>query len=421
MKRKFYYLSSFILIFVFTILLTSCDFIDKAKDFIDNIGNDSTEATREELDLSKGVVYDDFQIHFMTLGNDKAGDSTYIKTGDVDILIDAGSTASSVDTTSAYIDKYCSDKKLEYIIATHGDSDHISGFPKIFDKYKIDTIIDFEYTTKTTKTYQNYVNGRNNLVENGTKHYFASECWNNQNGASRQFKLSDKVTMDIIYNKYYFEASSDENNHSVCTLFTYTDNDTSKYFMFTGDLEKEGEEALAKYYDGKTKETTLPECDFYKAGHHGSKTSSNDCLLDIIKPKMCVVPCCCGTNEYTGILDNQFPTQAFINRISKWTDKVYIPSTFETYEIVTKEAGQSVAGIKDGEEYIKTSGFKDMNGNIVISCSQNSETNNIEIGLWCSNNSTLLKDTFIFKDTVTLNGQTRTFRTLPDNWKTKEE
>ena len=44
MKRKFYYLSSFVLVFVFTILLTSCDFIDKAKNFIDNIGNDSTEA-----------------------------------------------------------------------------------------------------------------------------------------------------------------------------------------------------------------------------------------------------------------------------------------------------------------------------------------------------------------------------------------
>ena len=51
-------------------------------------------------------VSGDLSIHFMELGNEYAGDSIYIKAGDTDILIDAGSRASSTDTTAAYIDRY---------------------------------------------------------------------------------------------------------------------------------------------------------------------------------------------------------------------------------------------------------------------------------------------------------------------------
>lgn len=56
-----------------------------------------------------GDVYvsGDLQIHFMELGNNYTGDSIYIKAGETDILIDAGSRANSTDATSEYIDTYC--------------------------------------------------------------------------------------------------------------------------------------------------------------------------------------------------------------------------------------------------------------------------------------------------------------------------
>lgn len=77
-----------------------------------------------------GDVYvsGDLQIHFMELGNNYTGDSIYIKAGETDILIDAGSRANSTDATSEYIDRYCTDGTLEYVIATHADQDHIAGF-----------------------------------------------------------------------------------------------------------------------------------------------------------------------------------------------------------------------------------------------------------------------------------------------------
>ena len=45
----------------------------------------------------------DLAFHFLELGNKYTGDCTYIKAGDVDILIDAGSATDSIPTITAYI------------------------------------------------------------------------------------------------------------------------------------------------------------------------------------------------------------------------------------------------------------------------------------------------------------------------------
>lgn len=385
---------------------------DSSKSEKTNNSNSYYDDDSTESKVITELMYEDFSIHFMMLGNASAGDSVYIKAGDNDILIDAGSEKSSSTTLISYIDQYCTDKKLEYVIATHGDSDHISAFPSIFDYYEVDTIIDFTYTTKTTTTYKNYVTAR----EKATNHYTTKECWNNENGAHRKYVLGTgnngvEISFELLYNYYYFTKASDENNNSVVTMFNYGD----KHFFLGGDLEKEGEEKLAEYYDGTTEDKTLPQVELYKAGHHGSKTSSNDCLLKLIKPKMSVVSCCCGTDEYTGNTDNQFPTQEYIDRIAKYTDSVYVTSTYESYEILTAEAntkGQSKkTGVAVGGQYIHTSGFKPMNGNVCVS------TNGHHIGLYCSNNYIKLKDTVWFNTSITLDGVTRTMRRMPDEWK----
>ena len=389
--------------------------------------------------IIEDVIYDDFQIHFMMLGNDAAGDCAYIKAGNNDILIDAGSKSNSYDTTSAYINKYCSDKSFEYVIATHGDSDHISALPNFFKNYGIDTVIDFtcetseqfkafkasgkssrDYfagTTKATDTYGKYLEARDTYANH---HYTAGDCYMNLNCAKRSYKLSDNVTMDILYNYYYFDNdnngkvdSTDENNFSVLTLFTYNQNGNYKRFFLGGDLELDGEEKFAKYYDGSTEEKTMPTVDLYKAGHHGSKTSSNDCLLDILQPKICVCCCCCGTDEYTGNTDNQFPTQAFINRIAKWTDRVYAPSVIESYTIEKAKANSKgdsdKTGVSVGNEYIHSSGFIAMNGNIIVS------SNGINVGLYASNNLIKLKDSNWFNSTIILDGKERKMRIWPSN------
>ncbi len=301
----------------------------------------------------------EFSVHFFPLGNISPGDSIYIKAGENDILIDAGSTKGSAESIKNYVDKYCEDKVLEYVIVTHSDSDHIAAFTGdngIFSYYECEVIIDFPRTNKTETSgiYGDYVALRDAEVEQGAKHYTALECWNNQNGASRQYALSESVTMNIMYNYYYEHDSSDENNYSVCTMFTHG----SKNFLFTGDLEKEGEEKFVAYYAN-----TLTQVEFFKAGHHGSATSSNNILLDKIKPKICVIPCIAGDNKH------QFPRQDFLDRILAVKNcKIYVP----TYR------GE------DGTEQL-------LNGEIRIISTAT------EIKVECSNNSTLFQDSDWFK------------------------
>ncbi len=212
---------------------------------------------------------------------------------------------------------------------------------------------------------------------NGANWYYAADCYTNTNGAKRDFVLSDNVIMHVVYNYYYFNTSSDENDYSVCLLFEYKKDDMSKYFFLGGDLEEKGEEKMVEYYDSSTEEKTMPTVDLYKAGHHGSKTSSNTAFLNMLKPSMCVVSCCCGSNEYTTDYTSQFPTQQFINRIAVWTDKVYVTSYFDE----------------------KENTFKALNGNIIVSCGIDSEKG-VMTALAASNNTIKLKDTEWFNEKI---------------------
>ncbi len=338
---------------------------------------------------AKGAI----SFHFMMLGNSNAGDSIYIKAGENDILIDAGSREDSIDDIKNYIDNFVTDNKLEYVIATHAHEDHIAGFAKdngsIFDLYECGTIIDFPLTDKTTQTYNRYVAERDAEVENGAKHYTALECYYNQNGAQRIYNLSDdgNIRFEVLYNYYYENSSNDKNNYSVCIMFYHGE----RQFLFTGDLEKDGENKLAQKYD-------FTQVELYKAGHHGSRTSSNDCLLKEIKPKMCVVCCCAGSVEYTDNLSRTFPTQDMIDRIARYTDKVYVPITIEIQQTKGTETPNDITD----DDYENKGEYKLLNGNIVI-------ISDAEKGVYaeCSNNNTLLKDTEWFKQ----------YRKMPNAWK----
>ena len=172
--------------------------------------------------------YRDLSIHFLELGNKFTGDCVYIKYGDVDILIDAGSKQESSSTIRAYIDQYVEDGKLEYVIATHAHEDHISGFNTynsgtgiitgILDAYEIGTIIDFPMTNSSSATYNHYQEARTRAIQRGAFHFTALECYLEENGAKRVYNLDEygDAKLEILYNYYYDHPSSNENNYSVC-------------------------------------------------------------------------------------------------------------------------------------------------------------------------------------------------------------
>ena len=307
-------------------------------------------------------------IYFLELGNKYTGDSTYIKAGNVDILIDAGSRQNSASTISKFVDEHCKDGKLEYVIATHAHQDHIAGFvgsksdEGIFNHYKIDTLIDFSLHNTDSDIYNNYASLRDEKVASGdiALHYTANDCIQGTNGAKKEFQLSDGIKMTILDQKFYREETDDENDYSVCALFTQGENN----YLFTGDLEKKGEASLVEL-------NNLPKCELFKGGHHGSYTANTDTLLDVIQPKTVCICCCAGTTEYTSNLDNTFPAQIAIDRMAKWTDKIYVTTLMIDY--------------KNGQ-------YESMNGNINFHCDKGKEYT-----VTGSHNSVILKDTDWFK------------------------
>ena len=338
--------------------------------------------------LATSNVYGDEQIsfHFLELGNNNTGDSVYIKAGEVDILIDAGSRQNSAPTLVSYINQYCSDGILEYVIATHAHQDHIAGFTDtsktqgIFSSFECETIIDFPRTNANTSIYNKYVTARDAEVAAGATHYTALQCVNQTDGAQKTYVLAPSITMTFLYQIFYENNTSDENDYSVCVLFTHGD----KNYLFTGDLESAGEASLVENND-------LPEVELFKAGHHGSYTASSDTLLSVVKPKMVCVCCCAGAVEYMTSsvqnLSHTFPSQEFIDRVAPYTSKVYVTTRGEIeYD---EEKGK----------YVDV-GFVSMNGNITVT----SFLGNVTVA--CSNNNTLLKDTDWFQNN----------RTTPDAW-----
>lgn len=318
--------------------------------------------------VSDDIISGDLKIHFLELGNTNSGDCILIQIGEYDILVDAGSKTSSLNTIKNYLDTYVNDSTLEYVIVTHAHEDHYANFAgdgntSLLSYYTAETIIQFPKTNQNPNKgmYKNYLSMIEKEKEEGAIVYNALECYNNQNGCTRTTDLGHDVQLEILYNYYYENEADTENDYSICFMI----NQSNNHFLFTGDLEKDGEIKLTEY-------NNLPKMALYKAGHHGSNTSSNIELLEVIQPEIVIFTCVAGSYEYTQNKDNTFPTSKTITNISKYTDKMYATSM--------------AISEKNGNKYEDVD-VASLNGNIIV----NSNKNGIQIS--GSNNNMLLKDT----------------------------
>jgi len=334
----------------------------------------SSHITAGDINVEE-IKNKELSIHFIELGNKYTGDCTLIKVGSTEILIDAGSRANSITPIYDYVSGYV-DGKLDYIIVTHAHRDHYAGFAtskykdSLFSKFDCDKVIYFSNTDADSKMYGYFMANLEGVKEedNATV-WTAMDCYENKNGAQGEIELGNDVSLEILYHKYYEEKAPSENDYSVCCMVNQND---EKFYLFTGDLEEDGEQSLVEEYKNKHGKD-LPQVELYKAGHHGSKTSSSTQLLSKIRPKIVAVCCCAGSSEYTAVNDNQFPTQTFIDRIAPYTKAVYVTTLCVDY---------------------KKGSFQSFNGNIIVSANKADEVPSVA----CANNTTVLKDTDWFKN-----------------------
>ena len=82
-------------------------------------------------------VKDDLEIHFIDVGQ---GDSTLLISKGETVLIDGGERHASSKVVS-YLEKM-NIEKIDYIVATHPHSDHISGLIGVMNKFEVKNVID---------------------------------------------------------------------------------------------------------------------------------------------------------------------------------------------------------------------------------------------------------------------------------------
>lgn len=219
----------------------------------------SNQERRDLASKKDSVIKENLEVHFINVGE---ADATLVKCGDSSMLIDAGDNGSGTA-----IQKYLYEhgvKSLDYLVLTHPDADHIGGADVIISKFNIKNIFMADYK-KDNRTYSDVVNAIN----------YRWMKWSTPSvGSSYSLgNASFKVVGPL-------NRSDEPNNVSICLILSYGNN----RFLFTGDAEKTVELDLINSGADLS-------CDVYKAGHHGSYTSSSKELLDAAKPKYAVISC----------------------------------------------------------------------------------------------------------------------------------
>ena len=196
------------------------------------------------------------------------GDSIFIKfpNDKSNILIDTGGKVTYGNLKNNYsVGKNIVDylksmgiRKLDYLIITHGDFDHMGDSLYLIDKFKVENVIfncgEFNVLEKELIKV---------LDEKKIKYYSCIK------------------ELNIDNNKLYFLQTKKYDNENDNSNVIYTEFNGYK-FMFMGDAGVEKEKDILEKYN-------LSNIDVLKVGHHGSKTSSSKEYIDEIKPKYAII------------------------------------------------------------------------------------------------------------------------------------
>ena len=202
-----------------------------------------------------------FSVHIIDVGQ---GDSIFIQTlEDKRILIDAGDEEAE-HTVYSYL-KRRGVKKIDVLIATHPDTDHIGSMDYIIDKFKISHF----YMPDAKTDSEAFYNLLDSCKEKNLKIEYLTK--------GDVLKIDSSTTMEILSPS----RITDKNNlNSIVSLLNYKGYE----FLFTGDAEKENESEILS-------SCNLPDIEFLKAGHHGSSSSSTDEFIEKLKPEAVAISC----------------------------------------------------------------------------------------------------------------------------------
>lgn len=195
------------------------------------------------------------------------------------ILIDTGKNEYKIKNEVIPYLKSIGIKKIDYLIITHGDEDHIGGSITLINNFQVKNVI----LNKGT-----FTDLEKELIKNLNKKKIPYQININKINLSNH-------TIYLLNNTKY----NNENDNSIITYFTY-----QKYkFLYMGDASITTEDNLLENYN-------LNNISILKVGHHGSNTSSSKDFISQINSSISLISV--GKNNIY-----HHPNKEVINNLSK--------------------------------------------------------------------------------------------------------
>lgn len=225
-----------------------------------------------------------FEISFLDVGQ---GDAVLITSPNGNrLLYDSGTPDNKVEYS---IEKELRlfDRKINVFVASHPDADHIGGFNSMLTKFNPSYYLD-GHTIAMTSLFSSLETNINEKKIN-----------RNTLGSGSSINLGGGVVAYVLApvqdeSREYL----DSNNSSVVLMIKYGESRV----LLTGDLEEKEELKLIKKYGKLLKSNIL------KVGHHGSKSSTGNKFIEMVKPEFSIISV--GKNNKYG-----HPNIATINRL----------------------------------------------------------------------------------------------------------
>lgn len=225
-----------------------------------------------------GIVYwqenkylDKLQVVFLDVGQ---GDAIYIRTpAGHDVLIDGGPDNKVVDQLGRRMPFW--DRRIELIILTHPDADHVTGLVEVIKRYEVREVLytGVEHASYNYESFEKIINEKDILVK------FAQ--------AGQVYDLGDGILLEVIYpfENLHGQEIKPANDGSIVLLLDYNEIE----FLFTGDLEKAGEKEIVSHCKDQVSFCDKLDVEVLKVGHHGSNSSSTKKFLELVSPKYSVI------------------------------------------------------------------------------------------------------------------------------------
>ena len=296
-------------------------------------------APSEQYEMPEGSA----EVHYIDVGQ---GDSTLIFADGMTVLIDTGENDDK-NTMINYL-KGKSVETIDYFIITHFDSDHYGEATEVLEEFSVVNLIIpdqkkvYEDSGNEHAMYRTFMDKVKSLPDIYVSVIEASDDIGTRIevddiididsekdrtinvGVIDPEKEGDKADLELEFFAPVKDEYNNSNDYSIIVMVRWGETK----LLFTGDAEKNGEKALVDKYGNKLDD--ILDCDVFKAGHHGSRTSSCQEFINAATPEYVIISCGAG-NDYG------HPHTEAMSRFESAvdSDKIYRTDTMGTIILTT--------------------------------------------------------------------------------------